>query len=285
MYASRPLDRRTFIADLGRGAFALAVLGVAACAPAGQGIPLPASPTTAAPEGSNAAASAASGATPAPASEGASAQPSSGAPGSPPPASGGGGLSWRRANLGFVSAYVLVRAGEAAIVDTGVAGSADAIGEALTAAGLDWSAVAHLILTHKHADHAGSAAAVLERAAGAKGYAGAEDIAAISVPRPLTAVADGDRVFDLQIVTAPGHTAGSICVFDAAAGILVAGDALRTEAGRPIGPSAQFSADMARARGSVAKLAKLQFETLLVGHGDPLDAGADAAVAELAAQL
>ena len=65
-----------------------------------------------------------------------------------------------------------------------------------------------MILTHNHGDHAGSAADVLDRAADAMGYAGAEDIAGITVPRALTPVQDGDTVFDLQVVTAPGHTAG-----------------------------------------------------------------------------
>ena len=62
---------------------------------------------------------------------------------------------------------------------------------------------------------------MLERAAQAVGYAGAEDVPAIGVPRPLTAVADGDSVFDLRIVTAPGHTPGSICVLDETAGVVV----------------------------------------------------------------
>ena len=90
-------------------------------------------------------------------------------------------------------------------------------------------------------------------------------------------------MFDLEIVTAPGHTAGSICVLDPAAGILVAGDALRTEGGRPALPSAGFTADMDEALASVAKLGALTFETLLVGHGEPLEGGASAAVAELVA--
>ena len=107
-----------------------------------------------------------------------------------------------------MSAYILSRDGEAAIVDTGTGGSADAIEASLTAVGLDWSAVAHLILTHQHGDHVGSAPDVMERAADATGYAGAEDLAAIVVPRPLTAVADGDDVFGLTIITTPGHTAG-----------------------------------------------------------------------------
>jgi glyoxylase-like metal-dependent hydrolase (beta-lactamase superfamily II) len=193
-------------------------------------------------------------------------------------------LAWSRVNLGFVSAYVLVRGGEAAIVDTGVEGSADAIEASLGAVGLGWSAVGHLILTHHHADHAGSATAVLERATDAIGYAGAEDITTISVPRPLTPVGDGDRVFDLQVVTAPGHTPGSICVLDPAGSILVAGDALRTQDGLPALPNAGFTDDMEQAIASAAKLGGLAFETLLVGHGDPVDGGASAAVAQLVAQ-
>jgi glyoxylase-like metal-dependent hydrolase (beta-lactamase superfamily II) len=264
----QPIDRRTFLAELGRGAFVLAVVTIAACSPAAQ--------VTARPSAS------ASGSTPRasepPTSDAPSDAPASGAPPS------GDGFAWERVNLGFVSAYILVRGGEAAVVDTGVGGSAGAIETSLAGIGIDWSAVGHLILTHRHGDHIGSATDVLERAPEAVGYAGAEDVSGISVPRPLIPVEDGDRVFDLQIVTTPGHTPGSICVFDPAGGILVAGDALRTEGGRPTLPGADFTEDMDEARRSVAKLGGLTFETLLVGHGDPIESGASAAVAELAAQ-
>jgi glyoxylase-like metal-dependent hydrolase (beta-lactamase superfamily II) len=264
MIPSRLLDRRTFVVDVGRGAFAVAVVGIAGCATGPSGTQRPSEPVSSATPG---------GPTSPAASGDTSALPSV-----------RGVLEWSRVNLGFVSAYVLVRGGEAAIVDTGVAGSADAIEESLGAVGLGWPAVAHLILTHNHSDHAGSAAAILERAPDAFGYAGAEDIGPIVVPRPLIPVQDGDRVFDLQIVTAPGHTAGSICILDPAGSILVAGDALRTEGGRPALPSAQFTDDMDEAIASVAKLGALTFETLLVGHGDPLEGGASAAVAALGEQ-
>jgi glyoxylase-like metal-dependent hydrolase (beta-lactamase superfamily II) len=254
---------------MGRGAFAVAVLGIAGCAPAAQGTASPAVAAPASPGGSTAA----------PGSP-AAASPTQGAPASTAP----GATAWSRVNLGFVSAYLLVHGGEAAVVDTGVEGSEDEIEAALGAIGLAWPAVGHVVLTHNHADHAGSTRAVLERAAGATGYAGAEDIAGIAAPRALTAVKDGDRVFDLRVVTTPGHTAGSICVLDEARGILVAGDALRTDAGRPALPSEQFSDDMDEALASVAKLGALAFETLLVGHGDPIEAQASALVAELGAQ-
>jgi glyoxylase-like metal-dependent hydrolase (beta-lactamase superfamily II) len=186
-------------------------------------------------------------------------------------------------NLGFVSAYILVRGGEAAIVDTGVPGSADEIEASLTKVGLGWPAVGHLILTHHHNDHQGSAPDVLERSPDAVGYAGAEDIPAISVPRSLTAVGDGDAVFGLRIVTTPGHTAGSISVLDPVGGVLVTGDALRTDGGRPALPRPDFTDDMVQAKQSIVKLGRLSFETLLPGHGDPIEAGASAAVAELGA--
>ena len=266
------IDRRTFIADLGRGAFALAVVSVAACSPGtlASARPSPAqasaSPQGSPPGGSEPSASAAAGSPPS---------------GNPPARDG---LTWQRVDLGFVSAYVLVRGGQAVVVDTGVGGSSGAIEDALVAAGLDWSAVGDLILTHRHNDHVGSAAEIMEAAPDAAAYAGAEDISAIKSPRPLTPVGDGDRVFDLQIVTTPGHTPGSISVFDSVGGLLVAGDALRTEGGKPTLPGAQFTEDMDEARRSISKLAELGFEMLLVGHGDPIENGASAAVAELAAQ-
>jgi len=260
----RLIDRRTFVTDLGRGAFAVAILGVAACSPAAPS----AGATTPAPSG---------GAS----SPGAGASPSAFA--SATASTAAGALTWSRVNLGFVSAYLLVRGGEAALVDTGVENSADAIEAALGALSLGWPAVGHVILTHNHPDHAGSAAVVLDRAPDAMGYAGAEDIAGISVPRALTPVQDGDRVFDLQVVTTPGHTAGSISVLDPAGSVLVAGDALRVTAGRPAFPDGQFTADMDGAKASVAKLAGLAFDTLLVGHGDPIERGAAAAVAALSA--
>ena len=117
----------------------------------------------------------------------------------------------------------------------------------------------------------------------AMGYAGAEDVASITVPRPLTAVADGDEVFGLTIVTTPGHTPGSISVLDPASGLLVAGDAMGTNGGKPTLPGDQFTDDMDLAKQSIVKLGGLTFETLLVGHGDPIEGGASAAVAALGA--
>ena len=248
--------RRTFLVRAGQGSLALAVVTVAGCGP-------------------TALASAAAGAE----------EPSipGDGGGGAPPASPGAAVAWHRANLGYVSAYVLARAGEAAVVDTGVEHSEGAIGEALSAAGLGWDAVGHVILTHRHRDHAGSIDAVLAAAKDATGYAGAADIPAITTTQPLVAVGDGETVFGLRIVATPGHTMGHVAVLDEVGGLLVAGDALRTVGGTLSGSNPDFTEDIAEAQATVAKLGELRYETLLVGHGEPILTGASAQVAALAA--
>jgi glyoxylase-like metal-dependent hydrolase (beta-lactamase superfamily II) len=247
---SPQLSRRAFLVDMGRGAFAIAVVGLAGCTVGGTRR----DPSTAPAE-----------------------------------------AAWHRLSLhdDFVSAYILVRSGEAAIVDVGgpdPAGSSTGdILAALEAMGLGWGNVGHVILTHNHLDHAGSAAEVLAAAPDAQGYAGAEDIPHIGtedifphieVPRPLVAVVDGDHVFDLRIVATPGHTPGHIAVLDEALGVLVVGDALTTTDGRPTSYPIGSTEDIEEAQRSVAKLAALDFETLFVGHGEPIQSGAAALVRE-----
>ncbi|MCI0347738.1 MAG: MBL fold metallo-hydrolase [Chloroflexi bacterium] len=263
-----PLDRRTFLIDLGRFSAAVTVLGVAACQPSGIFTPGPSSGSVEPTRGPSPAPSAAPSAGPSESSY----EPAA-------------AVRWERVNLGFVSAYVLQRGGEAAIVDTGVEGSQDEIEASLGALELGWDAVGHVILTHRHADHVGSTVEVLAKASHAVVYAGAADIPDIVIGQAIVALNDGDTVFDLQIVATPGHTAGHIAIFDPLAGIVVAGDALNNRTGTLAGSSPQNTENMSDAEASVRKMAELTFETLLVGHGEPIVGGADQQVRELAATL
>lgn len=194
-------------------------------------------------------------------------------------------LRWERVNLGFVSAYVLARRNEIAIVDTGSGGSNDQIEAALSVLEVGWADVNHVIVTHAHGDHVGGLDEVLTAASAATGYAGVGDIEGLTAPRDLVPVSDGDEVFGLNVIGTPGHTPGHISVFDPASGLLVAGDAMVVNDGRLAGPSSQFSSDIDLANASVKTLSEDTVETILVGHGDPITSDADQQLSDLAASL
>ncbi|HSJ46419.1 MAG TPA: MBL fold metallo-hydrolase [Euzebyales bacterium] len=195
-------------------------------------------------------------------------------------------LDWKRIDFGFVSAYLLVDNTQVVVVDSGVEGSEADIEEALTDLGMGWYAVEHVIFTHKHPDHIGSAAAILE-ATDADAHAGEGDHVSIVGPRPVSPVTDGQDIFGLQIITTPGHTPGHISVLDPGGGVLVVGDALvgPGDGGGVAGPDAAYTQDMDTAHESVRKLAGYRFDTLLFGHGEPVEQDAAGLVRELAAQL
>lgn len=90
-------------------------------------------------------------------------------------------------------------------------------------------------------------------------------------------LAEGD-VIDilggLEVIHTPGHSVGSICLYSRDRGVLFSGDLLRNENGRMEGPPPQFTPDPASAAGSLLKIAGLEFETLLPGHGEPITRGA-----------
>lgn len=179
-------------------------------------------------------------------------------------------LHLQHVSLGFVSAYVLVRGSEVAIVDTGTSDSRDAILAGLDAMSVGPEMVRHIVLTHNHGDHAGGLAGLEADLSGATVYAGAADIGSIQSSLTLTEVNDGDEVFGMGIIGTPGHTPGSISLFDTASGILVAGDAINgDEQGGLTGANPDFSPDMDSANASVAKLAALMPTTAAFGHGGP----------------
>jgi glyoxylase-like metal-dependent hydrolase (beta-lactamase superfamily II) len=260
-WSARRMGRRWLLVQTGRGVVGVAVLGMAACSASepsatDSGSPSPSESTT----------------------------PSDASPSESDPGAGAVELAWSRVNLGFVSAYVLVRGREAAVVDTGVAGSVDAIVDVLDEAGPGVSGVRHVILTHKHPDHAGSINEVLAATPKATGYVGTADLSEVDATQRLTPLDDGDEVFGLQLVGTPGHTAGHLAVFDPDTGVLVAGDAL-TNMGQLAGSNPQFTEDELAAAESVRKLAQLAPRTILVGHGEPVVDGASAALEELARSL
>jgi glyoxylase-like metal-dependent hydrolase (beta-lactamase superfamily II) len=99
------------------------------------------------------------------------------------------------------------------------------------------------------------------------------------VDRPLD---DGEVIEplgEMHVIHTPGHTPGSICLYQPQRRILFCGDALfnaNPVTGRPKlqlpGPS--VNVDSAQARQSVRKLSELPVDVLCPGHGEPILDGA-----------
>ncbi len=275
MHDDNGISRRAFMMDLGKGTLAVAVFGLVAVA---------CSSDDADPLATTAAAAAGPDPTQPPTTSPATTSPVTTSPATTSPP-GEAAVAWERVVLGSVSAYVLARNGEATVVDTGNPGSEDGISSGLAALSVGWDNVGHVIVTHLHPDHQGSLPAVLDLAPDAAAYAGAADIPQIASPRELTPVGDGDTVFGLEIIHTPRHTPGHISVLDPVGGLLVAGDALNGRDGGVIGANPSFTADTLMADQSIQKLALLSFDTVVFGHGDPVEGNASQQVAALAASL
>lgn len=266
MSSHRRVDRRMFLSRAGRMGVGLVVVAtVGACS------------TDAATEVSDADPSGADSST---------GTATSRSDGPSPAASEAAAIDWHRVDFGFVSAYLLVSGDRVVVVDTGTEGGAEDIEQALADLGLGWYAVTDVVLTHRHPDHIGSLEAVME-ATGGRALAGEADIIGIGGTTDIVALRDGDEVAGLQIVATPGHTPGHISVYDPVGRVLVAGDALvgRADGGGIAGPDAAYTQDMDAAHASVRRLAELDVDTVLFGHGEPVEEDADRQLSELADRL
>ena len=84
---------------------------------------------------------------------------------------------------------------------------------------------------------------------------------------PDHTVKDGDRIDDLVVIHTPGHTPGSICLFNETTGDLISGDTVFTDGcfGRFDFPGGDRDA-LAR---SIDALCTLEINGLYPGHGEP----------------
>jgi len=91
-----------------------------------------------------------------------------------------------------------------------------------------------------------------------------------------------DAMGGLQVIHLPGHTRGSIALYQSERGILFSGDTIRNEKGIVEGPPPLFSPGIEEAFWCIKeKVLSLGFETLLPGHGSPVIGGASSAVEQM----
>jgi glyoxylase-like metal-dependent hydrolase (beta-lactamase superfamily II) len=88
--------------------------------------------------------------------------------------------------------------------------------------------------------------------------------------KPDVLLKEDDEIASLKVIPTPGHTPGHICLYQPGR-LIFAGDALRSDKkGNPIAMSKQMTLDIEEAWKSVRKIASLEFDILLPGHGAPV---------------
>ncbi len=213
---------------------------------------------------------------------------------------------------GRVNAYLLEGPRGLTLVDTTSFGTAEGLLKELEDGGFALGDVEQIVLTHRHADHAGGAAYVLQRHR-VKVLAHAADIPALcgrAQPakgvsekvrrlverlwfpyRPLEVVVPVEQSQPLraipqwQVLHTPGHTPGSISLYQPTERVLLCGDALSNRDGRLALSPSRYNDDGLTAAGTAQRLAQLPCDVLGCGHGPVIKTAADRALDALAKSL
>jgi len=175
-----------------------------------------------------------------------------------------------------------------ALVDCGSEESQRPLLEALRQLEIKRERISLVVLTHEHAGHAGGAAAfpdallVAHTLAAAKLRHGEEPLTKLRVARaPDVELSDGGAIriggFSFDVLHMPGHTSGSICLYERSRALIVTGDTVLARGTLPVVTQSGSSGEHVE---SLERLASLRARLLLPGHG-PLsdDPAADIAAA------
>ena len=202
--------------------------------------------------------------------------------------------------MGTANAYLIEEQDGLTLVDAGFPNKEAAVFGALRELGRSPDQLKHLILTHGHPDHIGSAAAIV-RETGARTYLHPLDIplavtggpfrpmtpapgllrqilcrvlydhkqrlAPVAIDQPLT---DGETLNiagGIDVIHAPGHCAGQVALLWRPGRMLFAADVFMNIMG--LGDPLGFE-DINMGRASQRKLAGLSFEAVGFGHGNPV---------------
>lgn len=189
--------------------------------------------------------------------------------------------------------YLLVSSKGLLLVDSGLAGETDQIVAQVQEKGYALSDLHSIVLTHSHSDHAGNAAELATRS-GAQVLAHVEELlyieqtkltmptASVRPCRVDRTLEDGDVIEalgGLRVIHSPGHTPGSICLYQPERQLLFCGDTLINKGSIVGKEEVEFciplsTVDEIQEWESVRKLSMLPVEVLCFGHGEPVLKGA-----------
>ena len=193
------------------------------------------------------------------------------------------------------------------LIDTGLPRSDKKILKAIRELGRKPEDVTTIIITHFHIDHIGNLKK-MKQATNAKVAAHELDADYIAGSRPAPKpknlmfkafasvlkadpvdvdikLKDNDKVGRLTVVFTPGHSEGSISLYDPERKVMFVGDAVRFMDGKMQGPPEGFTLDPQKGKESIGYIATFNFDIMLSGHGQPLMCEASKKVKEFYATL
>jgi glyoxylase-like metal-dependent hydrolase (beta-lactamase superfamily II) len=213
----------------------------------------------------------------------------------------------------------LLAGDDLALVDTGMPGDEKFILAGIAEIGRSPGELRHILITHAHMDHMGSVAA-MKKASGARVVASVREVDYIEgvkktwtmgregaggklfkavlflmenvflryEPAGVDITCAGGELLDcfggIRVIAAPGHSPGSLSYYVPSGKILFTGDALSGVPALKL-PPRPGCADYDAALKTVNKLAELDFDRCLFGHGEPLLHKASQAVQRLASSV
>ncbi len=105
-------------------------------------------------------------------------------------------------------------------------------------------------------------------------------------PFPVDEILDnGDTIAGLTVLHLPGHTPGSIALYDPKRKVLFIGDTLGCKDGVVQGPPKSVTWDIEKVYQSIQTLKTLDFKVMLSGHGEPLISDASTKVKQFLGKI
>lgn len=208
------------------------------------------------------------------------------------------------------------------LVDTGFPGQLHEIRNAMDEAGIPFSKLSKVIITHQDFDHIGGLPEILKASdRKIEVIAHKEEKPFIEGEKPLLKMtperlarmfealpaekrkeeeakfleslkSNVDKTVDdgevlpycggITVIFTPGHTPGHICLYLNQYKTLVTGDALNVVNGQLVGPNTEFTPDMDTAKKSLEKFTQYDVETVICYHGGVYQENANERLQKLA---
>ncbi|MCE5214623.1 MAG: MBL fold metallo-hydrolase [Methanobacterium sp.] len=198
----------------------------------------------------------------------------------------------------MVNCYLVVNNDEIMLIDTGLPGNSSKIIKYVeTILKQSPHDIKTIIITHNHFDHVGSLSKIKEitgakvaiHSADADYIRGKEKhvggafmnviiklLKALYGTKPVEPeilLKDGDLIGGYQVIHTPGHSPGSICLYNPENKVIFVGDNLQYTKGKLQSPGERLILEPEKYDASMRKLLDIDFEIILTGHTAPVLSG------------